>query len=278
MSLQTPKHARPARCIALAAALSVVSVTAHADQPLWEAGMGLAGLHLPHYRGSNQTRNWLLPLPYVVYRGEVFKADREGARARLIESQRFDLDLSFAASAPTSSKDNIARAGMPDLAPTVEIGPNLSVLLGRGSFWKAELRVPVRAAVTLRSSPKVIGVIATPNINLDVKVQGWDIGLFTGPIIGSRGLNSYFYDVAPAYATATRPTYHADGGLGGWQITTGISRRMGNLWVGAFVKADSVASARYVNSPLVRQKQTTAYGIAVSWVFANSSQRVADDD
>ncbi len=259
-----------------------VSTAVCADQPLWEVGMGLAAMRLPHYRGSNQTHDWLLPLPFAVYRGEIFRADREGARARLVEADRFDLDLSFAASAPTRSKDNLARIGMPDLAPTVEVGPNLIVLLGRGTGlglpWKVELRVPVRAAITLQSRPHTIGWIATPNVNIDMKVMDWNVGLFTGPIIGNRGLNGYFYDVAPTYATAARAAYRAEAGWGGWQTTAGVSKRSGNLWVGAFVKADSVARARYAASPLVRQQNTAAIGVAVSWVFAQSSQRVSGED
>ena len=263
---------------AFCAAMVGAAQEARAEQALWEAGMGLAAMRLPHYRGSNQTHDWLLPLPYAVYRGEIFRADRDGARARLVESERVDLDLSFAASAPTRSKDNLVRVGMPDLAPTVEVGPNMTVQLARTNHWKAELRVPVRAAITLQSSPRILGWIATPNVNIDMKVMGWDVGMFTGPILGSRGFNGYFYDVAPIYATAARATFRAQGGWGGWQTTAGVSKRMGNLWLGAFVKADSVASARYVASPLVRQQHTLAFGLAASWVFAQSSERVVGAD
>ena len=51
-------------------------------RPLWELGVGVAGLRLPDYRGSDQSRGYVLPLPYIVYRGTWLKADRDGARAR----------------------------------------------------------------------------------------------------------------------------------------------------------------------------------------------------
>ncbi len=263
---------------ALAAGLGLALPAPAADQPLWEAGMGLSLLRLPHYRGSDQHRDWALPLPYFVYRGDFIKADREGARARMVDSERFILDFSLAASAPTSSQDNRARAGMPDLAPTLEFGPNATWRVVHGEGWKVELRVPVRAAFTLQSKPQVIGWIATPNLNLDWRVNGWNFGLFTGPVLGNREFNHHYYGVDAAYATAQRPAYEAKAGSAGWQITSGVSRRMGNLWVGAFVKADTLAGARFESSPLVRQRQTAAGGVAISWVFAQSSQRVESDD
>ena len=58
-------------------ALTLAAAPARADQPLWELGIGAGWLHLPHYRGSDQSRDWLLPIPYFVYRGEFFRADRE---------------------------------------------------------------------------------------------------------------------------------------------------------------------------------------------------------
>lgn len=63
-----------------------------------------------------------MPIPYFVYRAEVFRADRESTRAMLVDNQRgFDLDISAAANTPTRSSDNRARLGMADLAPAVEI-------------------------------------------------------------------------------------------------------------------------------------------------------------
>src|SRR5512138_405684 len=171
-----------------------------AEQPLWEAGLGLGTLRLPHYRGSDQSHTWVLPVPYLVYRGRIFKADREGARAVLLDADRVDVDVSVAATAPTRSRDNVARQGMPDLEPSFEIGPNVNITIVRDAGWKLQARAPVRAAFTFESNPQMIGWLATPNINLDLKVSGWNVGLLTGPIIGSRRMNGYFFDVAPQFA------------------------------------------------------------------------------
>lgn len=270
------RRAGHAAAWSLALALGSFTPAAWSDQPLWELGVGLATVRLPHYRGSDQSHVWWLPTPYVAYRGDFFRADRDGARAILFASKRLDLDLSVSAGAPTRSRDNLARVGMPDLAPTLEFGPNLQVKLIDGAGWSVDLRVPVRAAVALQSKPASLGWTATPHVNLDLRGQGWNVGLLTGPVLGSRRYNGYFYDVAPLYASATRPAFRSEGGYAGWQATLAASRRSGDLWFGVFVKADTVAGARFVDSPLVRQRSYVAYGAAVSWVFAKSSQRVAD--
>jgi MipA family protein len=189
-----------------------------------------------------------------------------------------DVDVSVAATAPTRSEDNRARQGMPDLAPTFEIGPNVNYTLARTPTMKLQARLPVRAAFTLESGPDMIGWLATPNINLDWRVSGWNVGLLTGPIFGSRRMNGYFFDVAPQFATTSRPSFRSAGGAAGWRSVAGVSRRLGPLWLGGFVAADSVRGAQFIDSPLVRRRDTVAFGVAVSWVFATSSERVPDAD
>jgi outer membrane scaffolding protein for murein synthesis (MipA/OmpV family) len=270
--------ARLGRFACIAATCFVAAPCVRADQPLWEAGVGVGVLRLPHYRGSDQSHTWVLPVPYFVYRGEFLRADREGARAVLIDSDRLDVDISVAATAPTRSRDNRARAGMPDLAPTFEVGPNVNWMLARGPQWKLQARLPVRAAFTLESGPDMIGWLATPNVNLDVRTQGWNLGLLTGPVFGTRRMNGYFFDVAPEFATASRPTYRAPGGAAGWRLVSGASRRFGDFWFGAFVAGDSLHGARFEDSPLVRKRDTLAFGVALSWVFATSDQRVSHED
>ncbi len=256
----------------------IATLPAQADEPLWELGLGLGGLRLPHYRGSDQAHNWLLPVPYAVYRGKIFRATREGARAVLLDSERLDVDVSVAASAPTRSGNNRARAGMPDLPATVELGPNVNFTLARGSRWKVDFRLPVHAVATVQRSTQNIGWTAMPVINLDTQFQGWNVGVQAGVLYGSRAHHQFFYGVDPVYATAGRSAYSAQGGYAGSRFTVGASRRLGDFWVGTYVRSDSVAGARFEASPLVRQRQTWSAGLAVSWVFAASDQRVAVED
>ncbi|MDQ2778935.1 MAG: MipA/OmpV family protein [Pseudomonadota bacterium] len=263
--------------VALLATGAASSGPALADQPLWELGLGVAGLRLPHYRGSDQSRTWLLPVPYAVYRGEIFKADREGARAVLLTSDRVDFDLSFSASAPTSNDDR-ARRGMPGLKPTLEFGPNLNLSLARARDWELQLRVPVRTVVTLQSRPRSVGFQAAPHLNLDWRVQDWNFGLQGGPLWGDRRRHAFFYDVAPIYATAERPAYTAHGGFAGWNSVASVSRRFAGTWAGMYLRADSLKGAVFEDSPLVKSRFNWSAGLALSWVLKTSEARVPDDD
>jgi outer membrane protein len=274
------RHVLPAGTAALTIAALTAAPAAHAvEQPLWELGIGAGGLRLPHYRGADQSRSLVLPVPYVIYRGRILRADREGARAVLLETDRVDFDLSLAASPPARSRDNDARAGMGDLAPTVEFGPNLNWTFARGPGWKLDLRMPVRAAFTVESHPRSIGWIASPNVNLDLSLPGgWKLGLLAGPQIATKRFNAYTYDVAPDEATATRPAYASPGGFGGGRVLAAVSRRFAGGFAGAFVRVDSLHGAVFADSPLVRQRTNVSVGIAFAWVLATSPRRVESDN
>jgi outer membrane scaffolding protein for murein synthesis (MipA/OmpV family) len=266
--------------VALAALGALVcSFAAAEERPLWELGVGVGVLALPDYRGADQGRGWVLPVPYAVYRGEVFKADRKGIRGELLGVDRVKLQLSVAASLPVDSSRNDARSGMPDLKPSLELGPALEFTLWRsGERDLLELRLPVRAAVTLESSPQGIGWVATPNLNLDVPgrgaLAGWNIGLLVGPVFGDRRQHEYFYGVAPEFATPQRPAYDARSGYAGMLSIAAVSRRFNGYWVGAFLRADTLRGAVFAGSPLVRRDSYVAAGVAVSWILGESAERV----
>jgi len=261
----------------LAGAAATSPLPAAADQPLWEAGFGVSSLRLPDYRGSDESRTWVLPTPYVTYRGPVLRADRDGARALLFEDDRFGLDIGVSASPPTESSENRARESMPDLAPTLEIGPRLNATLARGSAWQVDLRLPLRAVITLESQPRSVGWTLAPVIDLDVEWNRSSIGFQAGPLWGDSRQHGYLYGVSPEFATASRPAYRAAGGYAGWQATAGLTRRFGPLWFGAFLRADSVAGAVFESSPLVKSRQNWGGGVALAWVFGESAERVPDD-
>ncbi|NML18544.1 MipA/OmpV family protein [Azohydromonas caseinilytica] len=248
------------------------------SQPLWELGLGAGVLRLPHYRGSDQSHTWVLPVPYVVYRGEILKADREGARAVLLETDRLDFDLSLAASPPTRSDDNEARRGMEDLPPIVEFGPNVNWTLGRGQGWKLDLRLPVRAALGVGSNGGFKGWVATPQLNLDLTdLRGWRVGVAAAAIAQDRRYNELFYGVSPAEAAPGRPAYRPGGGAAGGYLLGAVSRRVDNWWLGGFLRWDSLRGASFLDSPLVRQREHWSVGVAVSWVFATSDRQVDED-
>lgn len=258
------------------------TVDTRIGRPLWEFGLGGAVARFPDYRGSDQSSTYALPFPFVVYRGHFLRADRDGARAVLFSGSRAEVDISVAASVPSRSSRNDARRGMPNLPGTFEIGPNMNVALwqSKDESYKLDLRLPVREAVTLSTHPSAVGTTFSPNVNLDVRrfAGDWNLGLLAGPLYASRRYHQHYYGVAPEFANAARTAYQAPGGYAGWRATTAFSRRIGDVWVGGFVRYDNLHGANFAASPLVRSTHNTTVGFGISWVFARSSQLVAADD
>ena len=107
------------RCLAALMLASVVpGIQAAEDLPLWELGAGVSAFSFPSYRGSDQTNNFLLPVPHFTYHGDFLKADRHGIRGSFFDSDWLDLSVSLALSPPAISNDITARSGMPDLKGT----------------------------------------------------------------------------------------------------------------------------------------------------------------
>jgi outer membrane protein len=252
------------------------------SEPLWELGLGVAAVRFPDYRGSDQSSTYALPLPFVAYRGKFVRADRDGARAIIFAGRRIVVDVSLSASVPTRSKGSDARQGMPDLPGTFEVGPNLNVELWQSADrqFKLDLRLPVREAITVQSSPRAIGLTFSPSLNLDVaRFAGhWNLGLLAGPLFADRRYHEHFYGVAPEFVTASRPAYSAPGGYAGWRAVSAFSRRVGNAWLGGFVRYDDLHGAAFDASPLVRRERSLTAGLGISWIFAVSSQRVVTND
>lgn len=258
----------------------------HAQRrPLWEAGIGIATLRLPDYRGSDQARNYLLPFPYLVYRGRILKVDRKGVRGLLLRTDRVTTNISLDAAVPVYSRRNDARQGMPDLEPTLEIGPSLVLLLARdpAAHRRLTLNLPLRAVIATNfRRVHGEGWVFSPNLNLDQTHIGpgraWSLGISIGPLYADRKYHAYYYTVAPVYATAARPAYSAAGGYSGSRLTLALSRRYRDLWFGAFLRYDDLSGAAFETSPLVKQKYSLMAGVGVAWIFARSATLVERHD
>jgi outer membrane protein len=266
--------------------LTGATVDSCADQlPLWELGVGLTALDFPDYRGSDQRSGYVLPLPFVAYRGDFFKVDHDGVRGLFLKTDAVELDVSLNASIPVNSANNRARQGMPDLDPTLQIGPSVNFTLYRGPTGKSavQLKLPVRAVIaTDFTHAHDEGFVFEPQLTLDAHqltpLSGWRAGVAVGPLFGDSRYHGYYYSVAPAFATPSRPAYTAPGGYGGTQLTLSTSRRFPSWWVGAFARWDWLNGAVFEDSPLVKRQQAFSFGLAVSWVFKRSATLVEADD
>jgi MipA family protein len=272
--------AAPALLLAPLLVFTAGPLAAQTEEPLWELGLGVTALSFPDYRGSDHQRAYVLPMPYFVYRGKIFQADRDGLRGVFYDTDFAELNLSVAASLPVDSDGNEARRGMPDIDPTFEIGPSLELHLWRSADrrFQLDLRLPARMAIAVGDGLHDAGLVFTPLVNLDVKDpvgwEGWNLGLLVGAIYGNRRQNAYFYDVPVAYATPERPAYSADGGYGGVKLIAAVSKRFDPYWVGGFARYDTLAGAVFADSPLVRQDSAWAAGVGIAWILGRSSKTV----
>jgi outer membrane scaffolding protein for murein synthesis (MipA/OmpV family) len=267
-----------------AAALAAAAVQpAHAEpKPLWELGLGAGALIFNDYRGAGTEHAYPVPVPYLVYRGKFLRSDHNGLRGRLFDQEHVELNLSVNATTPV--RNDSARHGMPDLRPTVEVGPALDVHLWKSAdrLLKLDLRLPARAAFTVESAPRVVGVFVAPHVNLDIAERrgddGWKLGLLAGPLFATRRYDQYFYSVAPQYATAERPAFEAHGGYAGTQLLASLSRRYPRYWLGAYLRHDSLAGASFAASPLVRRDSYWSGGFGIAWIIRQSTHRVESED
>ena len=259
--------------------------TQAAERPLWEAGLGIAGVTFPDYRGANERTNYALPMPYVVYRGDFLKADKQKVRGVFFKRGFLEMDLSFSGTPPVKSKNNNTRLGMPDLDGTLEVGPSLNLTLFDSADKRQtlELRMPVRAVIA--SDFKRIhgeGLVFQPQLNLDNRdfagVSGLNLGIAAGPLFGDRRYHQYIYGVDTPFATVTRPGYQAQGGYAGSQLITAVSKRFPSFWAGAYMKFDYLSGATFENSPLVKSKNGFTAGVGISWILGVSEKRVEARD
>jgi outer membrane protein len=249
---------------------------------LWEAGIGFAGLSLPDYRGSDQQRFYVLPLPYLVYRGDFLRLDSKGLSGLLFHSERVQLNISVDAWVPVNSSKNTARSGMPDLDPTIQIGPALEICLFKdtNSERVVQLRLPLRAVIaTDLSRWNSIGFVVNPQLTWDLRNigpgGGWNFGLAVGPLFATEQYHDYYYEVAPQFAIpGIRPAYDARAGYSGSLLILSVTKRFGRFWFGAFARYDELSGAVFANSPLMRTEHSFMAGFGFAWVFAESKTLV----
>ena len=250
------------------------------EKPLWEFGLGAGAIAFPDYRGSDEMHVYPVPVPYFVYRGPFLKADRDGLRGELFDRKGIELSLSVNATIPVDSENNAARRGMPDLKPTLELGPSVELHLWRSADEAVKLDVvmPLRVPVTIESSPQSLRWIFSPRLNIDIDDvgghAGWDFGAGVGPVFAAGRFHEYYYSVPAQFATQERPQYHADGGYSGMHAVAALSKRFPKYWFGAFVRYDWLGNAQFEDSPLMRRRNSLAGGFGIARMIGESRRRV----
>ncbi len=257
--------------------LLFVSCAAHAQQlPLWELGVFGGAATTPAYPGSADRSTRGLVLPFLLYRGEVLRVDQQGIGARLLRSDRVELDVGLAASLPARSSDVGARTGMPNLGTLLELGPRLKVTLARTApRSRIRLDLPLRAVIEARSGVRAQGITFEPKIVYEASAENerWSFDANLGMVFGDRKINRYFYEVRPEFATPERPAYEADGGAMLVRAGASASRMLGmDVRVFGFVRYDSYAGAANRASPLMQKRSGASAGVALAWTFKRSAR------
>ena len=249
-----------------------------AGLPLWEAGVFAGAASTPAYPASADRAALALVVPVVVYRGEVFRADREGVGAWLYRSDNLEFDLGFAGSLPSKSDDSAVRKGMPDLGTLVEFGPRLNLTLARPApNHRVQFEFPVRAALELGGGVRRQGYTVEPKLSYEIRdrSRGWDLTASAGVVWGDSEINNFFYGVSPAYATATRPAYAAQQGLIATRLGLRSSKEITpDLRIYGFVRQEFFDAGANQASPLYQQPTGTSAGLGLVWMLGRSEKKV----
>lgn len=239
-----------------------------AEDKKLELGIGTGSLYFPAYKGSKSTQTYTVPFPYIKYKSEYFNIDKEGIRGKLFDIKDLELDISLAGSLPADSDNTKAREGMPNLDLTFEVGPKIIYKLFEGGVAKLHIELPIRAVfATDFKKIRSQGMIMTPQIKYALEYEHLEITLRTGPVFADEQYHSYFYDVEPRYATATREAYDAKGGFNSYKNSISITYKKNNWWGGAFFSHYDLSSAVYKDSPLIETHSAIYGGFALAYIF-----------
>ncbi|KQT07592.1 MipA/OmpV family protein [Ramlibacter sp. Leaf400] len=273
------------RSVLSGAALACLSCTAAAQaqdapaRPLWEIGGVAVGVSQQAYPGSDQRVRRGVALPYFIYRGQFLRADSDGVGVRAVRTPTYEFDVSAGWSFGSDADQDPVRRGMPNLGTLVEFGPRLKWHLGGSAQtgrWRLDL--PLRGVFDLSDSLNYRGMVFQPGVIWQLRpAPGWTVSSSVSAVIADSRLASTFYEVAPVFATPTRPAYEADAGLLAWRLGASLSRDLTRDWtVFGFARIDSVAGATNRDSPLVRRTNGGTVGVGVSWTWMRSSRPAID--
>ena len=248
-------------------------------EPLWEAGVGGGALYAPDYPGAGEHSVNGLAAPYVIYRGDIFRlGDDSIAKGVVLETERFEFDISFDASFDADSDDNDARAGMPDLDFLVEAGPQLTVNLGEYYGGQLQLALPARAVFSTDFSDlDHRGYVFNPQLSYerDELFENLDVFLELGATFATEELHDYFYQVDGRYATSSRTAYDAESSYMGSELVTAFSYSITDRV--QFFTGGQIAyygGAANEDSPLFIDDLTGSIGAGLVWSLYESDARV----
>jgi MipA family protein len=275
-----------AACLALALLVAPAQATRaqepeEAGKPLLEAGIVGVAAYVPDYPAASQNHMRYIAFPYVVYRGDIFQVTERGRlRGVLLDTRRFEFDLSAAAAFATDSDDNDAREGMPDLDWLAEIGPRLGILL-HGTPESGLLRLDLQGRAVFSTDLEDFGyrgLLFNPALvwqRPDVLVDDLELSVRFSSVFATERLQDYFYEVRGRHARSGRAEYDAEGGYLGSFLDVGFRYPLtSRLRLSLGTRAGYFEGAANEDSPLFREEWNLGVSAALIVALYRSERRV----
>ncbi len=256
------------------------------SQPLWEFGVGGGAIEVADYPASGERNFIALAAPYVVYRGDVFRVGGEnGMRAVVVETNDFELDLSFGGAFPADSEDNTSRAGMPELDFLFEVGPQLiyrvkDYKFKNGGDGRLKARLQARAVFSTdfnRIDGR--GFVFEPTISYQqrgVIFKETGLRVAFSMSYASEELQDYFYQVDSSFSNSSRAQYDAKAGYLGAALSMGLSFPI-HKNIRGFLTGSTQFHQGSANqdSPLYEKDITYSFGIGFVWRMYTSDTKAS---
>ncbi|WP_238701840.1 MipA/OmpV family protein [Mariprofundus erugo] len=263
--------------MAVSMMLSPLADAAEKALPKWELGLGGGAVSLPQYMGSDERYTLAVPVPYVVYRGDRFKVDRDGIRAELFGLKQLTLDASFGAGLPVRNS-NRARAGMPELKFNFQAGPRLNWQIYDSELSDLKLRLPWRGIID--TSGTTPGWLLEPDLQYRLRpTSQLSLRLNAGILYASRGFNNTYYGVAPQFVTPARAAYTARAGL--HSLAAGATVRYAitdDVTLYGALRYRNLKAGVVSNSPLVRSQNYLAIAVGMTWSIWQSDEAATTEE
>lgn len=248
---------------------------------LWEIGVFGGAARIPHYRGSDEYSDYVLPFPYFLYRGKILRAGREGLEGVFWSTERFESALSLSGSPPPRS-DTKARHGMSKLGAVGEVGPGIRAYLTNPHEPNLlTITVALRGAASMDTDDYDVawqglrgGIGAYYRNHTLLESAGVVLRLTADLDFSDQTYLRYFYGVRTEDAATDRPVYSPSGGYAGCSISASCSRQLtDNIALGVYYRHDNLSGAAYAGSPLVRTKNNYTVGFAMIWRLYRSEKK-----
>jgi outer membrane scaffolding protein for murein synthesis (MipA/OmpV family) len=263
------------------------------EVPLWLLDGSIAAISLDAYPGSSFQRTVVFPFPNFRLNSPYLQSSGGGVNARLFNSDKFDLGMTFGASIPTKTKHLDARKDrdMPDLDPTLEVGLGLRYIPFKTNAWELKSQFPLRKATGIAyqdqdelwkmHKPLDLGWTFSPRVTLTHFIQRGDvkheIDFEVGSKLATQQNMNFFYGVEDQFTINGEDPFVAEEGLMNNWVELGWVRKRDKWRFSISAEYVDLHDAENKLSPLVEETDSWFGFIILTYTFAQSELMVEQD-